>query len=592
MKKNFITSLAILFGTAMTINLSACGGDSSTSADEKNPQNQENTETEDNSSDNKSNTSSNSSKTNSSSNTTTSSSSSQKTSVNLDPVKSGALVDERDGQSYRTVQIGTQIWMAENMKLDVSDGFCYGDVKDNCEKYGTFYTAKTALRICPEGWRLPTSTDWNILARNIGTEKSDKYGGGTFVYNNDDAISKIRSKDGWENSKGSNALDFSAYPTGYFNGTQYSGLGQKAYFMGKRTANEDDSWAYISEKEIYVTGGKVTSAAMPVRCMQEIPYDATNEGVVKGVTICKNGKWEMGSDIDIILGFKECNRGNIGEVLKGYICDSSCNWHEATKMENALGYKTCSAENVNEVIDDYVCDYNGILLTYDWREATEIEKAVNFAPCNQDNVKEILNGYICDNPYATSPTYYMWRKVSDAELAVDFASCGTDNEGTITNGYICSGSAWHSLNDVVIDSRDNQTYLIKYYDSIAVLDMSGTSWCKGTQYNGIFNNAVDGCTWDDAMKACPEGWHVPKSKCNKNSETAQCTKWMTISNQCYDCLDELGTLSISRWTSSEADADSVWVFASLWRDAKDTASHSGSMIDAKSELHPTICIRD
>ena len=166
--KNKLTPIIAIISS---LGLAACGGDSSSNASENTPE--ENI---------------------SSTNTGNSSSSFSGSTVKPSSVKTGSLTDERDGQTYKTVQIGNQIWMAENLKLEVSDGFCYGDVKANCEKYGTFYTAKTALRICPEGWKLPNDEAWKILAQNIGAEydESGRSGGGTFIYINDDAISKIR----------------------------------------------------------------------------------------------------------------------------------------------------------------------------------------------------------------------------------------------------------------------------------------------------------------------------------------------------------------------------------------------------------------
>lgn len=409
MRNVFITGLAVVLGTAMTLNLSSCGGDSSTSAEDNNSQNQESTETGNNSSPNinsdKNDSSTNttkmnsSSSRNSSSNESTNSGSQSSTSVKVETAKGASFVDERDGRTYKTVQIGIQVWMAENMKLDVSDGFCYGDVKANCEKYGTFYNSNTALRVCPEGWRLPTANDWKILAGNIGTEKSDKYGGGTFVYNNDDAISKIRSKDGWKNSNGTNALGFSAYPAGYFNGTQYSGLGEKAYFMGKHTASEDDAWAYVSEKEIYVTGGKVTSAAMPVRCMQEIPCDEKNAGEVKGTVICRNGKWNEGSEIEIATNFKKCDETNKGDVLNGYICafswyDTYPKWRELTVADIAVNYKLCTEENEYEIVNNYICrPFVGRSL-YNWALPSELEKELD-KYCTPLNENEIVDNYKC-----------------------------------------------------------------------------------------------------------------------------------------------------------------------------------------------------
>lgn len=336
MKSKLIPIITII----STLGLVACGGDSSSNANENTPE-------ENIPSTNAGNSSS---------------SSTERSSLETDPVKpssvkTGSLTDERDGQTYKTVQIGNQIWMAENLKLEVSDGFCYGDVKDNCEKYGTFYTAKTALRICPDGWKLPNDEAWKILAQNIGAEYdiSGRSGGGTFIYINDDAISKIRSTTGWSNTNGTNALGFSAYPAGKFNGTQYSGLGEQAVFMGSnKSSGEDASWAAISENQIYITGGKVTNSAMPVRCLQELPCDDSNNGEVEGATICEKGKWRMGTEAEIAVGFKNCSMENKNEIYNNHICEGY-SWRKGTDAEIATNFKQCTLDNNGESVNNYTC---------------------------------------------------------------------------------------------------------------------------------------------------------------------------------------------------------------------------------------------
>ena len=420
--KNKLTPIIAIISS---LGLAACGGDSSSNASENTPE--ENI---------------------SSTNTGNSSSSFSGSTVKPSSVKTGSLTDERDGQTYKTVQIGNQIWMAENLKLEVSDGFCYGDVKANCEKYGTFYTAKTALRICPEGWKLPNDEAWKILAQNIGAEydESGRSGGGTFIYINDDAISKIRSTTGWSNTNGTNALGFSAYPAGKFNGTQYSGLGEQAAFMGSnKSSGEDDSWAVISENQIYITGGKLTNSAMPVRCLQELPCDDSNNGEVKGVTICKKGEWRVGTDAEIAVGFKTCNMENKDEIFNNCICDGY-SWRKGTNVEIATEFKTCDTQNANEVINGFICENN------EWREGTAVEKATNFKQC----------------------TY--------------------DNYGETANNYTCVG-VWHSADSVFVDSQNNSFYVIQVSNSKLYISL-------GTMYS--WDEAMSSCPegWSPPSSNC------------------------------------------------------------------------------------------
>ena len=149
----------------------------------------------------------------------------------------GELVDERDGQTYKTVKIGDKVWMAENLNYDPGQGgsgssaydwsWCYDDDPSNCAKYGRLYTWAAAMDsattycgfgksctathpvqgICPSGWHLPDTTDWHDLIVAAG----GKYSAGA----------KLKSTSGWENDgygndgNGTDAFGFSALPSGY-----------------------------------------------------------------------------------------------------------------------------------------------------------------------------------------------------------------------------------------------------------------------------------------------------------------------------------------------------------------------------------------
>ena len=126
----------------------------------------------------------------------------------------GSLTDDRDGQTYKTVKIGEQWWMAENLNYryiqqtaeEDSSSYCYNDDPANCAKYGRLYLWSAALVVCPEGWHLPDSTEWETLRTAVG-------GWAT-------AGKMLKSTEGWNDNfdgtsgNGSDSYSFSALPAG------------------------------------------------------------------------------------------------------------------------------------------------------------------------------------------------------------------------------------------------------------------------------------------------------------------------------------------------------------------------------------------
>jgi uncharacterized protein (TIGR02145 family) len=143
--------------------------------------------------------------------------------------ESDKLTDGRDGQKYKTVKIGNQVWMAENLRFNIGDSWCYGNSEDNCNKYGRLYDWNMAKIACPKDWHLPSKDEWTELVTVVGSETGGK---------------KLKSKSGWnENGNGTDEYGFSALPGGSrgYDGNFYN-AGNNGYWW--TVAEEDSDYAY------------------------------------------------------------------------------------------------------------------------------------------------------------------------------------------------------------------------------------------------------------------------------------------------------------------------------------------------------------
>ena len=168
-------------------------------------------------------------------------------------VSTGTMTDSRDGQTYKTVTIGTQTWMAQNLNYETANSYCNNNDASNCTKYGRLYTWAAAMDsagtwsangkgcgynktcsptypvrgVCPDGWHLPTQAEWNTLFTAVGGSST--------------AGKMLKSTSGWNSSgNGTDAYSFSALPAGYRNGSGGDNLGGS--YAGFWSSTEDGSY--------------------------------------------------------------------------------------------------------------------------------------------------------------------------------------------------------------------------------------------------------------------------------------------------------------------------------------------------------------
>ncbi|MBR6379502.1 MAG: fibrobacter succinogenes major paralogous domain-containing protein [Fibrobacter sp.] len=202
------------------------------------------------------------------------------------------LCDKRDGQLYRTIHIGSQVWMAQNLNYAVTNSWCYRNSLENCSNYGRLYQWAAAMNlektyshasagdlveakhqgICPEGWYIPSDKDMEVLVHYV--QESNKAAGVPA----EEVGTSLRKETGWEENDeeilGTNRYGFAAVPAGYrdANGS-FAFLGEEADFW---VAEEEPNGTQAPHWNLYYANQtfsgeyrNLKTFAFSVRCIKK-----------------------------------------------------------------------------------------------------------------------------------------------------------------------------------------------------------------------------------------------------------------------------------------------------------------------------------
>jgi len=160
---------------------------------------------------------------------------------------------------YKTVEIGSQTWMAENLSCDVEGSKCYDNSADSCAKYGRLYNWETAKKVCPEGWHLPSDEEWTVLTDYLA----------------DSSATKLKTPTGWSDysdavESGTDEYGFSALPGGHGYGVHFSAVGKNGNWWSATEHDAGTAWV----RNMYHCSGSVAvnyynkPFLLSVRCVQ------------------------------------------------------------------------------------------------------------------------------------------------------------------------------------------------------------------------------------------------------------------------------------------------------------------------------------
>ena len=442
-----------------------------------------------------------------------------------------------DGNDFGIINIGTQTWMADNLKtkryndgVDISrDGGVvgYGGSDANIYIYGGLYTywVTNVPALCPTGWRMPIENDWAILKNSAGGDAGTWNGSG-FVFTTAGGKLKTVARGGTNNfafsALGGGKLD-SDYGWNYGAlGNSYWWVGNSAYTDGTNNARSMND--ELNSTSFWVQYPRSKDARMSVRCIKEVP----NSGILLTATTSSScgGNIDFSwNKIDGVTGYNlyKNNLTSFWGSASNDIFSLTLNKYLPGNGTNAWPVTSTDLFTIKSYV------YSGGIYTYS--TSSNSISATPSAPCEQ-----LSTSCSATSTSLIAPANITWT--------------ATSTSGVSTTTYSWSGTDGLLGTGLSITKNYTATGTKQAFVTVAFGNATTTVSCPGTVIGVIGTTTTGGCVTDCGVTIVEP---------TENGSCVMGGAYMTAPTNPYLCLTGTATPNPVTWNSG----NNTWSWSCL-----------------------------
>jgi len=526
------------------------------------------------------------------------------------------IEDSRDGTIYPTVKVGSQCWLGANLNIgnllpdnteqinnSTIEKYCSGNEAGQCAIYGGLYQWSEMMEysngfrvkgICPEGWRLPESAEWDEMVQYLGGEW---IAGGKMK-----TTGTIEAGTGlWyePNTGASNSSGFSMLPAGYRYGDEsITGTGYAALLWSSDyNSGLPGSYVLSNTSEDIFTWNAEPNSGFSVRCIMQDTADSylkvsPARNVVSAeagsvmFAVSSNTSWQVTETTDWLTIDPATGTGN-GQFTV------NCNANLIMEQRSASVWLISEGRNIEIIISQ--TEFIPVLtITPASPSLPDFPGTINLIV--QSNIPWLIE----ENPEWFSITP-MTGNGNDTLILTHEANIGADVRvgqftisginGNPTIQVSVNQAGFHECGNPLLDTRDSKSYNTVQIGTQCWMAQNlnlGTLIIEPSEQtnNGIiekycYNNDETNCEiygglykWDEMMQytylegtqgICPPGWHLPTDGewCILTTyldSTVDCNKTGLSGTDCGGKMKQSGT---SNWNAPNQGATNLSGFSGL-----------------------------